>query len=249
MNNKVAIITGAGGNIGGVTAQVLAKNGVKIAVCDHSVESANARADNINSLGGCAEAYICNVKDYNEVVSVCERVHKDFGSIDYLVCAAGGSAREKCTTLVNQDINVIYDNIGVNLFGALHFNKVCAKYMINAGFGRIVNIASIVALQGLANCVEYSASKGGIISFTKSLAQELGEYNITVNCVSPGLVRRPDEISRGIDYSGTNYLNRNCDAVDIANSVEFLLSDKGSFITGQNIVCDGGRSLGLKKGW
>ncbi len=95
--------------------------------------------------------------------------------------------------------------------------------------------------------MEYGASKGGIIAFTKSLAQELGEYNITVNCVSPGLVRRPDEVERGIDYSATNYLHRNCEAQDIANAVEFLVSDKGSFITGQNIVCDGGRYLGLKK--
>lgn len=247
MKNKVAVITGAGGNIGGITAEILARSGVKVAVCDFSEESANARVEKIINAGGCAKAYVCNVKDYNEVVATCSGIYKDFGSIDFLVCSAGGSAREKCTTFVNQDIDVIYDVIGVNLYGAIHFNKACAKYMIDNGFGRIVNISSIVALQGLANCAEYGASKGGILALTKTLAQELGEYNITVNCVSPGLVRRPDEINRGVDYSQTNYLHRNCTAEDIAYSVEFLLSDKGSFITGQNIVCDGGRSLGVKR--
>ncbi len=86
------------------------------------------------------------MKNYDEVGAVCKQVYEDFGSIDFLVCSAGGSARSKCATLANQSIEIINDIIGVNLFGALYFNKACAAYMMKKGFGRIVNIASIVAL-------------------------------------------------------------------------------------------------------
>ena len=116
--------------------------------------------------------------------------------------------------------------------------------------GRIINFSSAVGLNGLKGCVDYAASKGGVMSMTRALAKELGEYKITVNSVAPGVVCRPEvdaESESGHHYAyETNLLGERCTAEDIASLVEFLVSEKARFITGQTYVCDGGRSLSMK---
>ena len=113
--------------------------------------------------------------------------------------------------------------------------------------GRIVNISSIVAFNGLRGCVDYAASKGGIIAMTRALAKEMGEYGVTVNSVAPGIVQRPGAGAADSDYAlKTNFLGRKCEATDIAETVLFLCSDAARFVTGQTWVVDGGRGLGMK---
>ncbi|MCI8388272.1 MAG: SDR family oxidoreductase [Clostridiales bacterium] len=249
-SNKTALITGAGGHIGRHIALNLAKSGASVAVVDFAVEPANETVQLITEAGGNAKAYICDVRKYENVHACFEAVKADFGSVDILVTAAGGSTRGDSATLANQKPEVIENNIGVNLYGALWFAKEAAADFTRRAEecgskieGRVIFVASILGIQGNAKFVEYSVGKAGIIAMSKSLAKELGQYGITVNCVSPGLVNRPDN---DWDVRPTNYLGEYCKADDIADAVEFLASSKGKFITGHNLVVDGGRCLGLK---
>ena len=243
-NAPIAVVTGAGGNIGRHIALRLAATGAKIAVVDCIAETVGKTANEIIAAGGDARAYVCDVKEYAAVHACAERIRAELGNIGILVTAAGGSTRSHITTLERQSPEIIADNIGVNLFGALWFAKEAAADITARGEGgRIIFIASILGVQGREGCVEYSAAKGGIIAMSKALAKELGSFGATVNCVSPGLVNRPGDQS---DVRPTNYLGEYCTAGDIADAVEFLASERGRFITGHNLVVDGGRSLGLK---
>lgn len=143
--------------------------------------------------------------------------------------------------------SVIDRVLKVNLYGAFWASRAAAKIMIKQGTGgKIINFASAVGINGLANCCDYAASKGGIMSLTKSLAKERGAYKINVNAVAPGVVMRPEEDNSSDRATKTNLLGEKCTAEDIANLVAFLASDKALFITGQTYICDGGRTLSMK---
>lgn len=249
---KVAFITGAGGYIGGETALTLAKAGISVAVCDINEETVQRTVDRITEIGGIAKGYIFDVTDSKDVDRVVEEIVNDFGRLDIMVHIAGGSARiagpkASYAPLVEQEDYVIDKVLKVNLYGAFWASRAAARVMIKQGDGgRIINFSSAVGLNGLKCCVDYAASKGGVISLTKALAKELGEYKITVNSVAPGVVCRPEENVTPERMYGTNLLGEKCTAEDIANLVEFLASDKARFITGQTYVCDGGRTLSMK---
>ncbi len=248
LENKVAIVTGGGGAIGRAICMKLAEEGAKVAVFDLFEEGAAKIADEINNTTsiGEARAYAVNVGDYEMVAESVEKVYKHFGSIDILVNSAGGSAREKMTEFYKQSIDVIHEMLQVNLMGALYCTRAVSPYMVEAKHGRIVNITSIVAKGGLQKCAEYGAAKGGILSAMKSLAIELGPYNITVNCVSPGRVER-DKVENEQDFAHRySVMNRVCTQNDIAHAVLFMVHPESDYITGQELVVDGGRSLGLK---
>ena len=245
---KTAIITGAGGYIGGETAKALAKEGIAVAVCDINREAVEKTVSAIKAAGGDAEGYIIDVADSASVDKAVSEVVKRFGGLDISIHVAGGSARiagGNYVPLTEQTDHVIDTVLKVNLYGAMYVSRAAAKEMIKGGRGgRIINFSSIVGTQGLTNCTEYAAAKGGVIALTKSLAKELGEYKITVNSVAPGVVMRPEE-NNDRAYK-TNFLGEKCTAADIADLTAFLVSDKARFITGQVCVCDGGRSLAMK---
>ena len=158
-----------------------------------------------------------------------------------------GNGHLRVRTLEFDDIEdeVIEDMIGVNLMGAFWSNRAAARIMLAQGEGgKIINFASAIGFNGLAKRCGYAASKGGVMSLVKSLAKELGPHNINVNAVAPGIVLRDDQ-NQG-NALKTNVFGRKCVAEDITNLVEFLASDKASYITGQTYVIDGGRSLSLK---
>lgn len=250
--NKVAFITGAGGYIGSETAVTLAKQGIKIAVCDINHESIKKTVKKIEEIGGTAKGYIMDVTDSKSVDEAAENIFSDFGRLDIMVHIAGGSARiagkdAKYVPLVEQEDYVIDRVLKVNLYGAFYASRAAARIMIKQGEGgKIINFSSAVGINGLKNSCDYAASKGGVISFTKSLAKELGPYKINVNSVAPGIVMRPEEQGGDERALNTNFLGEKCYASDIANLVEFLTSDKARFITGQTYVCDGGRTLSMK---
>ena len=241
LNSRTAIITGGGGNIGGHTALRLAQDGARIVVCDINLEAARRVVDEIASGGGDAIAIPVDVRNPGDVNQAVQQTIETYGKVDILVHSAGGSARDRMRELYRQTDEVISEVIGVNLMGGIYFARAVATNMIANQNGRIICVASIVALNGNRGCVEYATAKGGLIAMAKSLAIELGQYNITVNCVSPGLVQRDDR-----DVSNTNYLGRNGTAEEVASLIAYLACDEASFITGQNYVIDGGRSLGLK---
>lgn len=247
---KTAFITGAGGYIGGETAVTLAKSGINIAVCDINEKAVKKTTERISEAGGNAKGYIADVSDSKDIESAIQKAAADFGSLDIMVHIAGGSARianGKFVPLIEQEERVIDTVLKVNLYGAFWASRAAAKIMIKQGDGgKIINFASAVGINGLACCCDYAAAKGGIMSFTKSLAKELGQYKINVNAVAPGVVMRPEENGGDDRALNTNILGEKCTASDIANLVEFLASDKARFITGQTYICDGGRSLSMK---
>lgn len=248
---KTAFITGAGGYIGRETAIKLAKNGISIAVCDINETAVEKTVSEIKKIGGNANGYIADVTNSKNIEKAMNDVVQDFKGLDIMVHVAGGSARiagpdAKYRRLCDQEDYVIDAVIKANLYGAIYASRSAAKIMREQGNGgRIINFSSIVGVNGLIGCAEYAAAKAGVVGLSKSLAKELGEYNITVNCVSPGIVMRPEENNKERAIN-TNFLKRKCTAEDIANLVNFLCSDEASFITGQNYIIDGGRCLAMK---
>ena len=249
--SKTAFITGAGGYIGRETALKLAKNGVNIAVCDINAETVEKTVSEIKKIGGSAKGYIADVTNPRDVENTMNNVVKDFNSLDIMVHVAGGSARiagagAEYRKLCNQEDYVIDAVLKVNLYGAIYTSRSAAKIMREQGTGgAIVLFSSVVGVNGLTGCAEYAAAKAGVVGLSKSLAKEVGEYKITVNCVSPGVVLRPEEKETERAFN-TNFLKRKCTAEDIANLVNFLCSDEATFITGQNYIIDGGRCLAMK---
>ena len=250
-NKKVALITGAGGYIGGECAVTLAREGKAVAVCDINEAGINATLERIRTLGGEAKGYLIDVTDYKDVDRVVCEVVRDFGRLDISIHVAGGSARiagkdAKYLPLAEQDPAVIDRVLQVNLYGALWVSRAAARVMAEQGEGgRILNFSSLVAFNGLRLCVDYAASKGGVISMTKALAKELGAHGITANSVAPGVVERPDVPETEYTFK-SNFLGKKCLASDVAALVSFLASEKAGFITGQTYIIDGGRGLAMK---
>lgn len=249
LKGKVAIITGGSGAIGRACAFRLAAEGAKVYVCGSRPTSAQPIVDEITAADKTAVAIQLNVLDAKSIKKTFEKIAaENNGHIDILVNSAGGSARGKANNVVDQSIEVFDEILNINLRGAMICAKEAAKYMISNKYGRIINITSVIGLQGKAGYSEYAASKGGSIAFVKSLAQELGRYGITVNGVAPGIVQRGEVTMDAMERLGrTNWMGTYGKPEDISAVVNFLCKDEASFITGQNIAADGGRSLGLKE--
>lgn len=249
LKGKVAIITGGSGAIGRACAFRLAAEGAKVYVCGSRPTSAQPIVDEITAADKTAVAIQLNVLDAKSIKKTFEKIAaENNGHIDILVNSAGGSARGKANNVVDQSIEVFDEILNINLRGAMICAKEAAKYMISNKYERIINITSVIGLQGKAGYSEYAASKGGSIAFVKSLAQELGRYGITVNGVAPGIVQRGEVTMDAMERLGrTNWMGTYGKPEDISAVVNFLCKDEASFITGQNIAADGGRSLGLKE--
>lgn len=249
LNEKVVVITGGSGAIGRACAFRLAAEGAKVYVCGSRPTSAQPVVDEILAAGKQAIATQLNVLDAPSICSTFKRIAAENGGhIDILVNSAGGSARGKANNVVDQDIDVFDEILNINLRGTMICAKEAAKYMIANRYGRIINITSVIGLQGKAGFSEYAASKGGSIAFVKSLAQELGRYGITVNGVAPGIVQRGEVTIDAVERLGkTNWMGKHGKPEDISAVVNFLCREEASFVTGQNIAVDGGRSLGLKE--
>lgn len=250
--NKVALITGAGGYIGGETAVTLAKEGIRIAVCDIRPDTIEKTVRRVEAAGGIARGYRMDVTDLSDVERVTDCAASDFGRLDILVHVAGGSARiagenARSLPLVEQDAAVIDRVLKVNLYGALWSSRAAARHMIRQGEGgKILLFSSTVGVNGLSGFCDYAAAKGGITSMVRSLAKELGPHKINVNAVTPGIVMRPEEDNSTGRATNTNILGEKCTAADVAELVAFLASDRARFITGQSYICDGGRTLSMK---
>lgn len=242
--NRTAFVTGAGGYIGGTTAQRFALEGANVAVCDINDEMVQRTVETIRAAGGRAIGVKADVTNSASVNAAIAKTVEVFGGVDIMVHAAGGSARGKMAPLIEQTDDVLESVLQINLFGALYASRAAAREMVRQGRGgRIINISSVVALNGLRGCVDYAASKGGIIAMTRSLCKELAEYGITVNTVAPGIVQRPGEKN---DAVHTNFLGVRCTAEDVANVILFLASEEARFVTGQTYAVDGGRGLAMK---
>ncbi len=243
LSQRVAIVSGGGGNIGAAICRYLAREGARVIAADVSLPHAQQTADDIVRAGGCAEAVRMDVLDDAGVAAAFAEVISRYGRVDIAVNVAGGSARDQIRPLYDQRMEVIDQILDINLRGALLVMREAAIQMKRQGSGVILNMTSIVGLQGMAGLVDYAAAKAGLIAATKSLALEMGPFGVRVNCVSPGKVPRPGTDAESVRR--TNALHAVCSADDIASMTAYLTTDDAQFITGQNFIVDGGRSLGL----
>lgn len=244
-SGQTAVVIGGGGSIGGAVCRELAANGAAVAVCDYSLEAAGEAA---RALGERGKAFQVNVRDYASIEKLKAAVREQFANVDIFIYAAGGSARGDIAPLAQIKPDVIDNVIGVNLLGALYSTKAFAGGMMEQRSGKIIYIASIIGSNGMAKLSEYAAAKGGVIAMAKSLAKELGPYGINVNCVSPGLVPRPQQMTPETLASmrAKSYLGKVTMPMDVARLTAFLASRDADLITGQNYIVDGGRSLANK---
>ncbi len=185
-----------------------------------------------------------DVSDFEDAKNMVERIIEKFGKIDVLVNNAGITKDMLIMRMKKEDFE---DVININLIGTFNVTKNVIPYMMKQRRGKIINLSSVVGISGNAGQTNYSASKAGIIGFTKSLAKELGSRNILVNAVAPGFIETDmtnilkdevkEEISKNIPLKRTGTVN------DVANVIKFLASDDSSYITGQVINIDGGMQI------
>ena len=244
---QVTVVTGGSGVIGRAICYRLAAEGALVYVCGTNQERISSVVDEINAAGFSARPLVFNILEENSVRNAFNLVVRLSSKIDLLVCCAGGGAREKSCAFIEQDMNVVDSVLNVNLRGGILCTKEACKYMVSRGKGKIIIISSTVGLQGMPAYSEYAAAKAGLMAFVKSIAMELGKNGIRINCVTPGIVQRGSIDENQMErIKKTNWVNDYGKPEDISNMIAFLNSDEATFITGQNFVVDGGRSLGLK---
>ena len=241
LENKVAIVTGAARGIGQAIALQLAADGADLALGDVQVEWLADTAAKVKALGRRAETYAMNVADGAAVGEAVSKIHADFGHIDVLVNNAGITRDTLLIRMSEEDWDAVLD---INLKGAFLVTKAVAKIMMKQRTGSIVNIASVVGVMGNPGQVNYSASKGGLIALTRTLAKELGSRNVRLNAVAPGFIRTAmtDKLSEAAKEAMLRNvpLARPGEPEDVAKAVAFLAGDNAAYITGQTLpVCGG----------
>jgi len=238
LENKVALVTGAGRGIGKAIAMRLAGEGASVACCGRTLANVEAT---VKEIDGKAAAYAVDVADVKQVGETCEKILQDFGHVDVLVNNAGVTRDGLLMRMSEEDWDTVLDT---NLKGAFLFTKVLTRSFLKQRSGRIINISSISGLTGNAGQSNYAASKAGLIGFTKSVARELASRGITANAVAPGFIET--DMTAVLDAATQAAvkekiaLGRFGRPEDIANAVLYLASDMGAYVTGQVITVDGG---------
>ena len=245
LDGKNIIITGASKGIGRAIATKLAQEGANIAFTYlSSVEKGEALVAELEAFGGKAVGYRSDASDFTAAQELCEAVNKDFGSIDALVNNAGITKDGLLMRMSEENWDSVLE---VNLKSAFNMVKGVLKPMMKQRSGSIINISSIVGLRGNAGQANYSASKAGMLGFTKSVALELGSRGIRSNAIAPGFIETEmtavlDEKVKADWISGIP-LKRIGTGEDVANAVVFLASDLAAYTTGQTISVDGGMQM------
>ena len=244
--NKTALVTGGSRGIGRAIAETLARRGATVVIADRQLELAQATAAELAALSSqTVAALYVDVADPASVKALLDQALAKLSRLDILVNNAGVTRDTLLVRMEEADWDLV---LNINLKGAYHCSKVAVRQMMKQRYGRIVNIASVSGIAGQAGQTNYSASKAGLIGFTKALAREVGPRGITVNAVAPGFVPTaltndlPAELKeatlKGIP------LGRWGTPQEIANAVAFLASDEASYITGHVLSVDGGMVMG-----
>lgn len=242
LEGRTALVTGAGRGIGRGIALRLAAVGCRVAVSDVTAGPAEATSEEIRGRGGTALVAVANVTDWDAVVRLCAAVQEALGGPEILVNNAGIIRRGSLETMRLEDWHEV---VAVNLTGTFHCCRAAVPYMKEAGWGRIVNVASIAARTGdIISAPGYASSKAGVIALTKTLARELAPWGITVNAVAPHAIEtemsaewppeRRREVIAGIP------LGRMGTVEEVAEAVAFLASPLAGFITGSTLDVNGG---------
>jgi 2-hydroxycyclohexanecarboxyl-CoA dehydrogenase len=252
MVGKVAVVTGAANGIGRATAKRLARDGVAIGVLDLLEDGAAAVAGEIEAAGGRAVALGADVSDRASVQAALDRLRGAFGPVTIVVNNAGITGFKPFLELTDAEWDRM---MAINLRSAFVVTQLAVPDMIAAGWGRIVNVSSSSAQTGAMHMAHYSASKGGMIALTRTLAVELAEHGITANTIPPRFIhntamslesfeRQPhlnETFQKMIDAGP---IRRHGEPEDIAGCVAYLASDEAGYVTGQVFGVNGGRFIG-----
>jgi len=249
LKDKVIIITGAGKGIGEVTAKECANEGARVVVSAHHLEDGKRVVREIKGNGGEAIAVEADVSDPCSMENMCRETMDKYGRIDGLVNNAAIYGGIGAMGPFNNITMEVWDReFAVNVRGTFLCCKAVFPYMRGQGKGKIVNIASGVWKSGIPLFLHYASTKGAIVSLTRALSREMGMHGINVNCVCPGLTMTkasldlaPPQVRKKV-VEGVA-LKRLEEADDLPGTIIFLLSDESDFITGQNLVVDGGVCL------
>lgn len=236
---KTALVTGAAVGVGKATAILMASYGANVVLVDRN-EEALAKAKAEIPQQDRVMTVVCDVTDAEAVSACVASAVERFGAVDILVNNAG--IWRTWASFLDTSIEDWKQYIDVNVMGTVYFSKAVLPGMLERGWGRIVNVASVAGVYGNANMVHYSATKGAILSFTKALAKEVADRGVTVNSTSPGMVNTSkDPDIDATQPNSASYVGRTGSARENAELICFLASEKAAFISGQNVLIDGCR--------
>jgi 2-hydroxycyclohexanecarboxyl-CoA dehydrogenase len=246
LKDRIAIVTGAAMGIGKAIAEAMADEGAKIVIADVNDEEGKKTADNINKSGGHANFIKVDVTDFNQIKAATSEVLDQYNKIDILVNNAGIGIMEPFMDGKEEEWDRL---IAIDFKGPMLFSKAVLSSMIKEQYGKIINIASVTGVMAVELQVLYSATKGGVIAFTRSLAAEMAAHHINVNAICPGLTATP-LVDRGMKEAPEYFeqlikeipMRRPAQPEEIAKLAVFLASDESKYITGQRIIIDGGTS-------
>ena len=238
---KTSLVTGASQGIGETIALELSKGGAEVLMLDVQKEKVEDAAEKIRERGGKAAAYYADVSNMEQISEVVKRMIQNHEQIHHVVNNAGITRDNLLMRMKEEEWDSV---LAVNLKGVFNISKAVIRHMMGKRYGRIVNVSSVVGLMGNAGQTNYSASKAGVIGFTKSLAREVASRGITVNAVAPGYIATamtknlPDAVK--IKFEDIIPMKKFGLPEDVANAVRFLLSDRAAYITGQVLGINGG---------
>ena len=247
LTGKVAVVTGSARGIGRRIAETFMKCGANVAMLDVNAELLEQTVSQLNgdtaftANGGLAAGFVCNVTDATSIATTVDAIVKQWGGVQILVNNAGITRDNLVMRMTDEQWDAV---LNINLSGTFRFTRAICRTMMKGRWGRIVNMASVVGQVGNPGQCNYSASKGGVIAMTRTIAGELAGRNITVNAIAPGFVATdmtavlPENVKTEI--SKRIPLSRMGTPDDIAAAVLFLVSDAAEYITGQILAVDGG---------
>jgi 3-oxoacyl-[acyl-carrier protein] reductase len=244
LKDRVTVVTGATRGIGEGIAVAAAENGSDVALWGRNEDLLQKTKQRISELGRKAEAYRVDVAKQTEVDEAMKKVLQDFSRVDFLVNNAGITKDNLLVMMKPEEWDQV---LQTNLYGVFHCSKAVLRSMMKQRYGKIVNISSIAGITGNPGQTNYSASKAGMIGFTKSLAKEMGKRNISVNAIAPGMIETemthtlPEELKK--QYLESIPLGRFGKVEEVAALVLFLLSSASDYITGQVFAIDGGLQM------
>ena len=251
LENKICAITGAGGGIGRVAADIFAKEGATVLILELNEAAANKAVQEIREAGGKAKAYPVDISNEAAVAEVFDKIDEAFGGLDVLYNNASVFWGGRDTGVAELDMGIFDKIVKINLYGTVYCSKYAIPLLKKRGGGSIIHTGSSAAVTGVPGCDAYTATKGATLALTRSMAAEYGGFNIRTNCICPAAIQTPmvGESNQGDPNFDDEFfrtrltpLHRWGKPEEIANTALFLATD-GSYMNGAVLVLDGGITI------